>query len=831
MATTYYLRSAVASQSYTEITWSGSYSTASDDSPSAPNDKGTAKVLSGAIGVNGNGIYEQYSEIESDAGYAFFGSWLTPKLGIQTLSSGSSFTFNAGLSDPNGNCQWWGAMYLYIWHSGSGKKSDLSEDLQIDDQQVSDWGDPYWRTITSSIDVDIDLDDGDQIVLEVWGNHKNTTTTARTARVGYEGGDAVVDLNAITPSNVASWIQISADLVLEGEGSSATGSPDPPTLLNPPSGCVSVSCYPSTLKWQTASGSPSSYYIQISENAEFSSIVSESSVSTTTYTASLDTSSLYHWRVNASNSFGSSSYSNIWNFTTLNYTESYNGPDWYVDKRIGSNNNSGSIDHPWLTIAYACSKGFGTGNNSIWIREGEYNEGTIKVLVSGSSGSLTTFSAYNNENVLVTGGFLNNDDDGFAQTWRYNYLFKDFTIYSSSVNGFKFYKGVGVTDQFPSYSLFMWDNVIIKSCAEAGIYLGYQNNKFGTMSVANSELYHNGQKKSEAGSGIYFEISGNIRLINSDFYDNGNEAISASWVDKGVTILQPTHYALVTGCRFWNNVETGLDIPCAYSTISHNIFFNNGLRDHELAEGIMGDNNLSLQPGEPSGGGTQYAQGYNYIANNLMFGSGLEEFYISSPCNVIYNNTIVLNATHSDWLNSQSYRSCMHLNRSRATGSTIKNNLFVNILPAGHTDPSVYLNVIGHTSGGDYAYQNYADCIWDNNLYFVLNGNDDIVKIYNEGGGYSASSFTLDEIKTGFAQDLNSLYGNPSFSETVMSWSIDNTSIAYDAGTANITEGCTITNYQSTVPDIGWWEYLVSASDPNVELTLTIIATLQRMMN
>jgi len=91
--------------------------------------------------------------------------------------------------------------------------------------------------------------------------------------------------------------------------------PAPPVLSSPANGATGVSTSP-TLSWEASSGA-TSYQVQVSTSSSFTSTVYDQSVTTTSTTvAGLLANTRYYWRVNASNTGGESSWSDVWSFTT-----------------------------------------------------------------------------------------------------------------------------------------------------------------------------------------------------------------------------------------------------------------------------------------------------------------------------------------------------------------------------------------------------------------------------------------------------------------------------------------------------------------------------------
>jgi photosystem II stability/assembly factor-like uncharacterized protein len=97
-------------------------------------------------------------------------------------------------------------------------------------------------------------------------------------------------------------------------------APQAPSLVSPPDNSLSQPLTP-TMIWSNSGGD--FYTIQISTNPTFNVISDSTTVATTQYivpSGKLQTALTYFWRVRATNSYGTSSWSNVWNFAT------YTGP-------------------------------------------------------------------------------------------------------------------------------------------------------------------------------------------------------------------------------------------------------------------------------------------------------------------------------------------------------------------------------------------------------------------------------------------------------------------------------------------------------------------------
>jgi hypothetical protein len=157
---------------------------------------------------------------------------------------------------------------------------------------ITVWGD---NDLTPAVD---GIAGGEQISYRVWDQSTNTEYTS--VSVSYSQGSGNYSANGI---------YVLASL-------SAAGPPTPPALASPSNGATGVSTAP-TLTWNV-SGGATSYQLQVSTNSSFSStVVNQSGITGTSYgLTGLSNSTVYYWRVNATNASGTSSYSAAWSFTT-----------------------------------------------------------------------------------------------------------------------------------------------------------------------------------------------------------------------------------------------------------------------------------------------------------------------------------------------------------------------------------------------------------------------------------------------------------------------------------------------------------------------------------
>jgi len=138
--------------------------------------------------------------------------------------------------------------------------------------------------------------------------------------------------------------------------------PSPPVLSAPGEGAVGISTTP-TLSWNASPGADS-YGLQVSLDPAFSSTVIDlTGIISTSYTISiaLIQNTTYHWRVNATNTGGTSGWPSTWSFTTVCPVP---GSFSYLSPPNGATNQSRDVDLDWQDASRATSYDvyFGTTN-------------------------------------------------------------------------------------------------------------------------------------------------------------------------------------------------------------------------------------------------------------------------------------------------------------------------------------------------------------------------------------------------------------------------------------------------------------------------------------
>ncbi|MBA4407232.1 hypothetical protein C0389_08165 [bacterium] len=130
---------------------------------------------------------------------------------------------------------------------------------------------------------------------------------------------------------------INLNRVLVANFSTGKGIPSPPLLISPSNNQINVVCDPVVVfEWNSVVGA-SSYTFQISEYQDFRTLyVSFPNPSYRVNFGGLEYGETYYWRINAKNNIGTSDWSQIWKFTTVNVV-SVNEHELPLDFRLIQN--------------------------------------------------------------------------------------------------------------------------------------------------------------------------------------------------------------------------------------------------------------------------------------------------------------------------------------------------------------------------------------------------------------------------------------------------------------------------------------------------------------
>lgn len=235
----------------------------------------------------------------------------------------------------------------------------------------------------------------------------------------------------------------------------AAGSniPSAPTLSSPSNGATSISTSP-TLSWNSSSGS-TSYNLQVSTSSGFGSYIYNQNVGNVTSKSisGLNSNTSYYWRVNATNSFGTSGWSTTRIFTTITQT-GYQVYGKITDAINGNNINNATVKikqgSTTISTQYSNSSGNYTFNN---ISNGSYS---ISVEKSGYISTSQNFSVSNNNKELsiYLSPISSNVDYRIVLQWGANPEDLDAHLYKGQYHIYYANKG---NQNSPPYSVLDYD--------------------------------------------------------------------------------------------------------------------------------------------------------------------------------------------------------------------------------------------------------------------------------------------------------------------------------------------------------------------------------------
>lgn len=281
-------------------------------------------------GTNSNGIFastdngtnwtqiatstgeEVYSVAINSSGYIFAGTYddvATPNLGgVYRSTDGGKDWVQVGLANTwvwtlaiNSSGDIFAGTYGYgVYLSTDGGNTWTQENSGLTNTLI------YSLAVNSSGDIFAGSDGNG--VYETTDNGSSWTATGPTDRTFWA--------LAVSPSG---YVFAGADSggVYRTTNPTISGIPPlAPMLANPANGSTGTTTNP-TLYWNTSSGA-SGYGLQISTDSTFATMVTDTAglSSPTDSLSGLSTLTTYFWRVNASDSAGTSEWSSVWHFTT-----------------------------------------------------------------------------------------------------------------------------------------------------------------------------------------------------------------------------------------------------------------------------------------------------------------------------------------------------------------------------------------------------------------------------------------------------------------------------------------------------------------------------------
>ena len=222
--------------------------------------------------------------------------------------------------------------YAYVWSGGSGTPAggateprqswsgapSVQSNLPYSSMMQTYYQPQYVHWDTSAQAAYLDIDNAGSADDKFISYDDETTCQSKIqyTRDKHIGGVIIWELGGgYLPSSFPNRDRL-LQAVKQALGSGTPSVPPAPLLASPANGATGVATA-STLTWNTSSGA-ASYRVQVSASSAFStSVVDQSGLSATSSAISgLVASTAYYWRVNATNSAGTSAWSGASSFTT-----------------------------------------------------------------------------------------------------------------------------------------------------------------------------------------------------------------------------------------------------------------------------------------------------------------------------------------------------------------------------------------------------------------------------------------------------------------------------------------------------------------------------------
>ncbi|QRW08248.1 pectate lyase [Ceratobasidium sp. AG-Ba] len=273
----------------------------------------------------------------------------------------------------------------------------------------------------------------------------------------------------------------------------------------------------------------------------------------------------------------------------------------------GSDSNAGTLAAPFLTIQKAVNTA--VAGDTIYLRAGTYSPtASIQFTKSGTSSAKYTITNYQSEKVVI-------DGEGLPYT-------------PADLGGSIPETSRGIFHITGSYWRF--------------IGLELKNGPYGTYSRDASNNYYErivSHDNYETGIQIQGSASNN-QVINCDSYNNRDPRKNGESAD-GIGIKEGSGTGnAIRGCRFWNNVDDGLDFWEFLSpvTVENSYSWGNGFNRWNFPD-FAGDGN-----GFKLGGGAKDTAVPHVIRNNIAWNNAAGGFVDNTqPGNMVVNRNTAWN--------------------------------------------------------------------------------------------------------------------------------------------------------------------------------------------
>ncbi len=475
--------------------------------------------------------------------------------------------------------------------------------------------------------------------------------------------------------------------------SSATALPDVPSLISPANNATDQPKQGIQFSWNRAANAEK-FTFQLSSSSLFNTVLySDTTLTDTSITVpniGLLNATMYYWRVLSRNSLGSSSWSNIFAYTTI------------AGAPLSGSKTIGGVNPDYATIRSALSdlnaQGVAAPGVTFVLRAGTYSEDTLLIQTT-TSGSATpiVFTPESSGAVTIIGAgsatspFVIKVDNTSYVTFDGG-PGKSLSIVGSGTNA---QRGIYVAGNSPYCT--------IKNCMiQSGAYSSSSYSAVELSSVTAKALPHNSKIDGNVIRNAYYgvRLTGNgasDSLLNVTISNNLIDSVAIGGIyttntcnckvygnDVSVLLgggasLTSAMYGIYAGSntdymRIYNNRVHDINQQSTTSSITYGISTNTGASGH--GGNVIYNNFINMNLTQANGTGSIYPL---YISESTV------------PDSILFN-TVKLQGTGT------SVRSSTCFYKGSATGScVIKNNIFINL----RTDAATGIaSAIGRPSSG-----------------------------------------------------------------------------------------------------------------------------------
>ncbi len=415
----------------------------------------------------------------------------------------------------------------------------------------------------------------------------------------------------------------------------------------------------------------------------------------------------------------------------------------------GSDQNSGSISSPYLTIQTALN--VAVAGDNIYIRGGTYAE-KIWWPVSGTPGNPITLSNYNGENVVLSGINPSNASQGA------------FIVLSSKsyirINGLTFKDNI-MNYAEGVYALGSGTDVHITNCEFDNI--GWTNNKSTFPAPFNSA------------HAIIF-VGSSSTSYNNIYIGSNHVHDCITGYSESITLVGNVEVFLIEGNTLNSNTNIGIDVaghfPWTGAPANVN-YARSGIIKNNVVSNYAGPAGLDAAAGIYSDGASYITVENNEVHDyKVGYSFGCEVAGHNSYGNILRNNVAHDCSQSGLFLGSNT--------SSSVNNAQVYNNTFY------HCGTAFYDN-------GQMALLNNAACDIRNNIFYPTNGRWAIVQMTGTTSTTASIAYNLFWRDNGTTSNLffnvsasNSVLGDPLFTNVAANdFHISSSSLAVNAGDPN----------------------------------------------